>query len=520
MQMCERGTKKVIKAGGNYRYKFGDARIVRITAIKEDIGQAAFKKPGCCGCYLKWSGSAGQNGWVVMFKNISNIYYILLSRVKGVQGSSDEITYSRRNITASNISAGITNNLIGGNFFTGFLLLLNADDSFMGLVTMAGFLGNLLQVLSPLLLERFQKRKLLLICSRGAIYFFNIVVISIIPLLPMVNGIKLMLIISVILFINFINALSAPGFAVWHIKSIPEEARSKYFSFFTIINGIVIYSVILTSGKIIDYFKASGNELQGLLIFRGVALVLCLADIFFLFRIKEYPNERSEGKISLVSILLNPFKEKKYLVTVFIACLWNYSANIPGPYFTVYMLKNVGVSYSFLNIINMLNIPVLIFLTPLWRRRISSTSWFGTLYFSMGLFLLNYVLLAFVTAKALFLYPLAILFSFLVAPGINLVFSNMPYINIPAKDQTNYIGFYSAMNNLAALLGVLTGKEFIRHTEGFDIKLLGVEMQNKQYILILTATVMFIAVITIFTINRKSLKASLKQNSIVRKFSA
>jgi len=438
-----------------------------------------------------------------MFKNLNNFYFVLKSRITGILSFNDEVTVSRRNITASNITSGATNNLIGGNFFTGFLLLLNADDSFMGLITMAGFIGNLLQVLSPLLLERFQSRKLMLIASRGIIYFFNIIIISIIPLMPMVNGTKLMLILVIILFINLINAISAPGFAVWQIKSIPEDVRAKYFSFFTIINGIVIYSIILASGKIIDYFKTSGNEMQGLLIFRAVALLLCLVDIFFLFRIKEYPNQRSEREINLINILLNPLKEKKYLVTVLIACLWNYSANIPGPYFSIYMLKDVGVSYSFLNIINMFNIPVLIFLTPLWRRRISSTSWFKTLYFSMGLFLLNYIGLAFVSRETLVLYPIAVIFSFLVAPGINLVFSNMPYINIPDKDQTNYIGFYSAMNNLAALLGVLTGKEFIRHTEEMTISLLGMEMQNKQYILILTAAVMLIAVLLIFAINRK-----------------
>ena len=121
----------------------------------------------------------------------------------------------------------------------------------------------------------------------------------------------------------------------------------------------------------------------------------------------------------------------------------------------------------------------------------------------MGLFLLNYIGLSFVSRETLALYPLAVIFSFLVAPGINLVFANMPYINIPEKDQTNYIGFYSAMNNLAALLGVLTGKEFIKHTEGMALSLLGMEMQNKQYILILTAAVMLIAVLLIFAMNRK-----------------
>lgn len=439
-----------------------------------------------------------------MVKYLHKVFTVMKGIFRDWSGGRDENSYSRQNILLSNTTSGVVNNLIGGNFFTGFLILLNADDAFMGLVTMAAFIGNLLQILSPLLMERFSCRKKLLITGRSIIYFFNIVIISIIPLIPGTNGVKLMLILSVILFVNVVNAITAPGFAVWHIKSIPEEVRAKFFSMFTIVNGVIIYTVILASSKIVDIFKNNGNELQGLLLFRGIALLLCLVDIFFLFKIKEYPNQSSDTKVNLVNILLNPFKEKKYLVTVLIACLWNYSANIPGPYFTVYMLKDMKVSYSFLNLINMVNIPALIFLIPLWRKRISSTSWFKTLYFSMRLFLLNYIVLAFVTKETLFLYPIAAIFAILIAPGINLVFANVPYINIPEKNQTNYIGFYSTMNNLAALLGVMTGKEFIKHTEGLSISILGISMQNKQYILLLTAGAMLIAVVLIHILQKKT----------------
>lgn len=439
-----------------------------------------------------------------MFKYLHNVITVVKGRYRHWSGSRDEKSYSRQNILLSNTTSGVVNNLIGGNFFTGFLLLLNADDAFMGLVTMATYMGNLLQVLSPLLMERFPTRKKLLIASRAIIYLFNIIIISMIPLIPCVDRTKLMLILSVTLLVNVVNAISGPGFAVWHIKSIPEEVRARYFTAFTIVNGVIIYTVILAASKIVDVFKESGHEMQGLLLFRGAAFLLCLVDIFFLFKIKEYPNQSSDTKVNLVNILLNPFREKKYLITVLIACLWNYSANIPGPYFTVYMLKDMKVTYSFLNLINMVNIPALILLTPLWRNRINSTSWFKTLYFSMGLFLFNYIGLAFVTKGTLFLYPIAVIFSILIAPGINLVFANVPYINIPEKNQTNFIGFYSTMNNLAALLGVLTGKEFIKNTEGFSISLLGIEIQNKQYILLLTAAVMLIAVVLIFILQKRA----------------
>lgn len=434
---------------------------------------------------------------------------ILLNRIKLKLSSlikydpEDEKSVSRKYIALSSYAAETTNNLIGGTFLTGFLLLMNADDSFMGWVTMAGLLGNLLQLLSPLLLERFERRKKLLLISRAAIYFFNIIVIGSIPFMGFHDDGKLTIVISVILLLNIINALFAPGFSVWHIKSIPQRVRAQYFSFYRITSGIIVYTVILISSGLVDFYKIRGNELKGLIILRVVAIITAALDLYLQTKIKEYPNEKCASKVNLANVFITPFKEKKYLITVTIACLWSFSANIPGPYFNIYLLKDLSVKYSFLNFVNMLNIPILIFFTPVWSKIIQRTSWFKALYISMGLYTIYYISLCFVTKGTLMLYPFAVVYAFMIAAGINLTFSNIPYINIPSGNQTNFIGFYSTMNNLAALLGVTLGKEFIKLTEGKMIKIFAIEMQNKQYILILTAVVMLLCTSIIYVLQKK-----------------
>jgi len=86
--------------------------------------------------------------------------------------------------------------------------------------------------------------------------------------------------------------------------------------------------------------------------------------------------------------------------------------------------------------------------------------------------------------------------------GINLLMSSIAYVNIPSENQTVHLAFYSTMGNISALLGVTVGREFILATEGINITLLGIEMVNKQYILLLTAGVMIISTICIFLIQR------------------
>ncbi|MDO8685611.1 MAG: MFS transporter [Clostridiales bacterium] len=428
----------------------------------------------------------------------------IFKRISSRFTSTDERFINRRNLSISIYSSGTAGNLAGGNFLTGLLLLLNADDAFMGLVTIISMLGNVLQVFSSLILERFPKRKHILIIARGLIHLFNIVIIGLIPVLHIKNQGKLLLVIITIMLISMVNALSSPGFMIWHIKSIPEGIRARYFSFLSITNNIIIYSIVLGSSVIADKFKNSGNGLQGLLLLRLAAVLFAVLDIIFLFKIKEYPNEQDGNAMKLLQILISPFKEKKYLITVSIACLWNFTANLPGPYYNIYLLKDLGVSYSYLNIINMLNIPILIILTPLWAKRIRDTSWFKTLCFSMGIYLLNFVGLSFVSSKTMILYPISMVFAFIFAPGINLTFANIPFINIPQKNQTNYIGFYATMTSLAALLGVTFSRKFISLTENFKINVFGIQMGNKQYLMIVTALLMILAVIIIYFLQKRT----------------
>jgi len=437
-----------------------------------------------------------------MYGLFKRVFVRLFARIRYTLNNKEEKAVSRRCIIVSNCSTNVVANLIGGNFLTGFLLLLNADDAFMGLVTMAAFAGNMLQILSPLLLERFPSRKKILIFSRCVIYVLNVIFIGIVPFFGFSDGIKLTMIIIIILLVNIISALTAPGFSVWHIKNIPENTRANYFSFYSVANGIIVYSIILAGSSIVDYFKVSGRELQGLIILRIVALFFCAIDAFFMFKIKEHPNERNEEPLNLKNVILAPFKCKKYLVTVLIGCMWNFAANIPGPYFTVYMLKDLKVQYSYLNMVNMLNVPILLLFTPLWKKRIQRTSWFKTLYFSMSIYLIHYIGLSFVSEKTFFLHLLFTIYAFAVAPGINLPFANIPFINMPEKNQTNFIGFYSAVNNFAALLGATVGKEFITRTESLKITLLGIQMQNKQYLLILTSAVMLVSTILIYFLQK------------------
>lgn len=408
-----------------------------------------------------------------------------------------------------NYTNNIIANWVGGNFFTGIMLLLNADDAFIGLMSIFVFSANLLQILSSMLLERFKSRKKLLIIVRLIVQFINIVFIGVIPLFPINDQAKLVILGASVLILNVLSALISPGFSVWHIQLIPQHVRVKYFSFLSMTNGIIVAVFNLIGSAIVDHFGSLGLEVWGFAVMRIIAFGVLIYDLFLLSRMKEEPYPLSEKRTTLADLLIKPFKETRYLRVVAFAFTWCLIANIPGSYYSVYLLRNLEVSYSFITIINMLNVPILVLLTPVWSRILHRFSWLKTCNIAILLYAVHYLLLGFIDkGNVMWLYPTTLIYAFILAVGINLSFTNVPYLNIPEKNQTIFISFYTTMNNLGALIGVTFGREFIAATESLSTN----TFSNKQLLMYTVFGLMVLGSVIMFFL-RRSLDKENKKDS-------
>ncbi len=425
---------------------------------------------------------------------------------EGWYAKGDEMATDRARLLACNYTSNVIANMVGGTFWTGFLLLLNADDAFVGTITMICTAANMLQFIAPLFLEQFKRRKVMLTILRGIMYLLNVAFIGVIPLFPVGSQFKLTMVAISVLLVNVINALIAPGLSIWHVQSLPNNVRQQFFSVVTMTVGAVVALFNLIGSKVCDMLTAQGMEYIGFSVLRIFAVILCVVELILYFKIKEYPYESSSERFTIKDLFTVPFKEKKYLFTVAVVFLWCFAANLPGSYYTVYLLRDVEVSYSYITVISMFNIPIVLLLTPFWRKLLTKYGWFKTLYLSMAVYLTHYVLLALVTKGTLFIYPISQILAYVFAIGINLAFTGIPYVNMPEKNQTVFIGFYSSVSNLAALLGVTLGKYFVLFTEEMQLNIGGFLFGNKQALVLLTGILLVGATIGIAIIDKKTAK--------------
>ena len=82
------------------------------------------------------------------------------------------------------------------------------------------------------------------------------------------------------------------------------------------------------------------------------------------------------------------------------------------------------------------------------------------------------VLYAFITPGNYFWLMLTVrLAQHVLGVGLNLAYANLPFLNLPKEDQSNYLVFYTLVTNLCAFVGSVFSTWFISLMEGVTLNL-------------------------------------------------
>ena len=220
----------------------------------------------------------------------------------------------------------------------------------------------------------------------------------------------------------------------------------------------------------------------------------------------------------IAMLFTEPFKCKRYLVSVLIIFLWNFFATTTGSYYTVYMLETLKVNYSFLSVCSAMYVPITMFLAPVWARYINRTSWlavFWKVLIMYGLFFCGH---SFVNVSCIWLYPVVVFLCFLFSPAVNLVMSNMAFYNIPRENQTIYLSFCSTLSMVGAILGNLFATQFMLRTADVDFRVFGMHMLNNQFMPTITGLLIMLLGGIVYFIHRREVAMEKKAPPVPEPF--
>lgn len=401
----------------------------------------------------------------------------------------DSLGFNKKEAISSNASLGLSE-----NFFVPFMIFLKSSPLHLSYFnSLQNFFGPLSQTLTYKFYKFFSRKKLIIISFIFQIFIWFFIILCSYFFLKKFFLIYLLIFVYAI-YVFFTN-LASPAFISWMGEMVNEKERGKFFGKRNSLGTLSFIIASILGALFLDFLKPRG------LIFEGF-LLLFLASIFFkffsiYFFAKQYEPKfsfKKEEYFSFFQFLKEAPKRNYGKFSLFLSA-FTLSTNISAPYYSLYILRDLKLTYFQFMLANTLSALSRFLFFPIWGRLIDI---FGNL--SILRFTGNFIpLIAFFYPFSLFLPP-SISFYFIIFififggifwSGFNLASLNFLYDSVSPGKRSICSAYTNLLNGIGVIFGSLTGGVIINNLSNLSFNLIMVASLISGILRLLTIKFLF-----------------------------
>jgi MFS family permease len=340
--------------------------------------------------------------------------------------------------------------LTGGTFLVAMALLMGASNFQIGLLAALPTFTNIFQLLSIWLVRRYNNRRAVsVICS----YLARIPLLVVGALALLFPRQELVtLVIGMLFFLYFFGSIAGPAWNAWMKDLVPERMLGAYFSKRSRYSQLLSVILTLTLAVLLDFVKDHYPERQletyGYMFLAGGIIGITGAAI-----LSRAPEPQSYlSKENIFRLFLRPLRDGNFRRLLMFNSAWVFAINIATPFFSVFMMKTLGLSLSIIIGLNILSLLCNIFTVQIWGAFADRYSNKTIIAIAAPLYVLCILAWCFVGIYTSFYANMALLVAIHIVSGFALSGINLSLTNIGLKLAPNdaAIVYLSAKNIITA----------------------------------------------------------------------
>ncbi len=239
------------------------------------------------------------------------------------------------------------------NFIYPFVVTLGATNNQVGVISALGNLGAAAGLLpGARLAERHGSYKRLVVLTGGGLGRVLLLALAVLPLLW--NGPALSYLVATFIALRaFVSQLGFPAWSALVARLVPQAIRGRYFASRNI--GLALAALLFTplGGRIIEW----GGGVRGYQIGFALAGLMGFVATGFFARIQEPPSAATlqpsrPERARLLSLLR---AHPRFAAFAGVTLLWNLALMVAGPFFSVYLVRELRASPTLIGILAALN---------------------------------------------------------------------------------------------------------------------------------------------------------------------
>ncbi len=249
------------------------------------------------------------------------------------------------------------------NYLSLYLLAVGASGAQVGWFSALSSLAAAVCLLpGALIVERFGHRKEFTVVFGGLLARMMLMAMALAPLGGTGQGLVWGVIVMGILR-SAVGNLAYPAWMSITGDIIPIEGRGRYFGSRNFVMGIA--SMVMT--YLVGEFITRVGSPQGYQITLVLSFVGGMVSTYFFWRIRD-PQAGQPVHSAMAISLAGVWKDLRaapiFLAFCLVSALWNFSLNIAGPFFNVYMAQNLGFTAAMIGLTSVATSVTRLFAMP------------------------------------------------------------------------------------------------------------------------------------------------------------
>lgn len=400
-----------------------------------------------------------------------------------------------KNSVYEGVLAHVFTTLTTGVFLTGFALYLGMDEFMIGLLGAMPFMVAVFQVPASHLMEKRGGRKKVWFWSSAIarVTWLPVLIAALLPISP--ASLKILIVLCLILFSCACNSVSSVSWLSLMSDLVPEDIRGRFFGIRNMLCSAAGMMALVLFGNSLDYLKSHFQEglALGFSIIFASAVFSGVWSLRFLRRVAEPQGKKTVANGSFRENAFLPLKDANFRRFVLFAFAWNFSVHFAAPFFTLFFLRDMGYSYTFVAALNMTAALADLLGMRLWGGVSDKVR--NKPIIRLGTLVTAFIPLAWMLvtpqsrAFPIFINTVAGLFW----AGINLCMNNMLLQVSPKENKALYLSAYNTIAGLGVAVSPVIAGAVLKSLAGSNTSFLSWKLLPIHLIFFVSATGRFLS---------------------------
>ncbi|MBC8032839.1 MAG: MFS transporter [Chitinophagaceae bacterium] len=373
--------------------------------------------------------------------------------------SEKEVQRGLKFVIWDGLATEIMTTFTGGAFLVAMALLLGANNLQIGLLAAMPTFTNIFQLISIWLVRRYNNRRAIAVygafIARVPLILAGIIILS--PANASIDTLILFL-----FFYYFFGSIAGPSWNSWMKDLVPESMLGSYFSRRSRMTQTMNVILSIALAILLDFIKHRypEYELSTYSILFILAGVTGIAGAYILAKAPEPQSYLSNANI--LALFKLPLQSKNFRSLLIFNSAWVFALNIATPFFTVFMMKTMGLPISYIIILGILGQLCSILTIRMWGVFADRYSNKSIISVSAPLYILCIVTWCFVGIYSrayvnIGLLALIHMVSGISTAGVNLSLTNIGLKLAPKEDAIVYLSVKNIITAFFSSMGPLVG---------------------------------------------------------------